>query len=173
MSVNPGNYGRFFYLQFGNTWMPIRTDFNLQYGTGSVPNLTTTGAALAQQSKAPLIVAISDMKIYRLNFNWYWMAKSGSIQGSRNWEFSFHDATVLNDSIVEQTLSSALVTTNNNGAYSNDKAFTTTWTFAGGSGFTLSAGKALYMFARMPSFNSGTSVMAAVNGNMHLEYEYV
>ena len=173
MSINPGSFGRYFYLQFGNTWMPTRTDFNLQYGTGAAPNLTTTGSTLAQQSKAPLIVATSDMKIYKVNFNWYWTAKSGSIQGTRNFEFSFHDATVLNDSIVEQTLSSPIVVTNNNGAFTNDKAYTTTWELAGGSGFTLSAGEALYMFTRCTSFSSGSTLFLSIAGNMHLEYEYV
>jgi hypothetical protein len=161
----------FFYFFTSNTWYPPTGNFNLNYSTGSTPNTTTTGATLAHQVEVPLIVAISDMVIYKVLMNWRWQTKSGTVAGDRPFEFSFHTSTPPNDSIAEQTLSTALSVTDNDGNYTNDKQYITAWDIDSGNGVTLSAGEALNMFSRMTS-PAGT-LNAPAFGNIWLEYKYV
>jgi hypothetical protein len=104
--------------------------------------------------------------------NWYWTTKYGGVQGARNFEFSFHSATALNNSQAEQTLSAQIVTTNNNGTFTNDRQYITTWDFASGNGYSMSAGDNLNIFARNTSFNSGTTITSPIIGQIWIEYKY-
>ena len=160
------------YLFKGNTWQGANGSFQLDYGSGSVPNTGDTGATLAQQVLVPIAHAISNMTVYKVTMNWYWTTKYGSVQGARNFEFSFHTATALNNNQTEQTLSSAITATNNNGAYTNDYQYITTWEFASGSGVSISAGDNLNIFARNTSFNSATTITSPMIGQIWVEYKY-
>ena len=112
------------------------------------------------------------MTVYKVTMNWYWTTKYGSVQGSRNFEFSFHSATALNNNQTEQTLSSQIVTTNNNGAFTNDYQYITTWDFASGNGYSMSAGDNLNMFARMNFGSSSTTITSPMIGQIWIEYKY-
>ena len=108
--------------------------------------------------------------------NWYWTTKYNSIRGTRNFEFSFHTATALNNNQTEQTLA-PVVATNNNGAYTNDYQYITTWEFQDppnppGSGTSISAGDNLNIFARNTSFNSATTITSPIIGQIWIEYKY-
>ena len=160
------------YLYKGNTWQGANGSFQLDYGSGSSPNTSDTGATLAQQVLVPIVHAISNMTVYKVTMNWYWTTKYGGVMGGRNFEFSFHTATALSNNQTEQTLSSAIVATNNNGTYTNDRQYITTWEFAGGSGISISAGDNLNIFARNTSFNSSTTITSPMIGQIWIEYKY-
>ena len=160
------------YLYKGSTWQGANGSFGLDYGSGSTPNTGDTGSTLAQQVLVPIVHAISNMTVYKVTMNWYWTTKYGSVMGARNFEFSFHTATALNDNQTEQTLSSAIVATNNNGAYTNDRQYITTWEFASGSGVSISAGDNLNIFARNTSFSSSSTITSPMIGQIWIEYKY-
>ena len=160
-----------FYMFRRDQWHAADGSTAMQWGTGSTPNTTLTGALLSQQVSMPLVVAISNMRIYKVVMNWRWASKSAGVAGNRPFEFSFHTSTPPNDSQAEQTLSSALTVTNNNGNYKSDYQYITTWDIDSGSGITLSAGDALNMFARCT--HPVTTIAASTVGSIYIEYKYV
>ena len=168
-------YGSIFALFYGSKWYNA-SGGTYSWGSGSTPNLDTYNAQQKGMvyTKGPLVTAVSNMKIYKVYMNFFWYSKqAGVCNSARDMEFSFHSATHANNSQAEHTLSSAIVATNLNAAYSCDTQYNLVFELAGGSGYTLNAGDSLHMFMRCTSYNASSIIFGQVIGQIYVEYKYV
>ena len=163
-----------FNLYKGALWFSAN-GYTLDWGLNSPPVLTDNSAAniVSGYTKGALVTAISNMKIYKVYFNMRWSSKVGGYNGNRSFQFAFHSVTHANDSAAKHTFSSQLVTTDHNGAYNSDRNHNLVFDFASGSGYTLSAGDSLHMFAKNTDWNSNTNIYSQMGGQIYIEYKYV
>ena len=161
-----------FYMFRHSHWHTADASTGMQWGAASAPNTLLSGATLSQQVSMPLVVAISDMRIYKVVMNWRWQSKSSGVPGDRPFEWSFHTSTVENDNQTEQTLSTALTVTDNDTNYEDNYQYLTTWDIDSGSGITLSAGDALSMFGRC-TYTGVPTLAIQTFGSIYIEYKYV